>query len=173
MCGAAHGHVEPRTGATIFQPQVDRAHALLASFFVLSLLLASTACSSDDDSASIFLRVLAMSLANYNEVNGRLPYADVTPERASLADARQGDSPLRQPLYSWRVEMVYFLQAWRGEWCPSKSWDDPGNHSLAELSCYFALTDTWRTRRHHVFPDTHIVAITVAWNSIWYWRRAT
>jgi hypothetical protein len=102
---------------------------------------------------------VALSLLNYSEFRGHLPYAVRLESAAQSAETGSAKGTGR-PLYSWRVEIVPYLESWHGSWDQSKPWDDPANKQLVELSSFYAYGATGPEGHPQWFPETNALAIT-------------
>jgi hypothetical protein len=103
---------------------------------------------------------VSMALINYSDFRGHLPYPVIrnsTPGRLTEYAKPTSDDP---PLYSWRVEIIPYLEGWHGKWDRTKSWDDPRNSQLAELSDFYNSRSTLLKDDKRLFPDTELLAIT-------------
>jgi hypothetical protein len=106
-----------------------------------------------------FLNV-AVSLLEYSESHGHLPYPVVRQQSEGQSTETGPPKGTGRPLYSWRVEIVPYLEAWHGTWDRSRPWDDPANKQLAELSSFYAYDATGLKPFPHFFPEANILAIT-------------
>ena len=102
---------------------------------------------------------VAMSLLNYSDMRGHLPYS-VRRESAEQSIQNGPATGKGRPLYSWRVALVAFLEAWRGSWDDAQPWDHPANKELIELSNFYVYdVSKWQVGSQP-FPSTIIFAIT-------------
>jgi hypothetical protein len=101
-----------------------------------------------------------MALRNYSEVHGHLPYSVVRRGVAGPSGLAGAPDVVGAPLYSWRVEIVPYLESWHGRWDPSQPWDAAANGQLAELSSFYFFGATRTGGKLHAFPDTNLMAIT-------------
>jgi hypothetical protein len=88
-----------------------------------------------------------------------LPYP-VRRESAKQSTATASPDRTGRPLYSWRVEIVPYLQSWHGTWDERQSWDRAVNKQLVELSCFYAYDATGWEGPSLPFPATNALAIT-------------
>jgi hypothetical protein len=65
-----------------------------------------------------------------------------------------------RPLYSWRVALVPYLEAWRGSWDDAQPWDHPANQQLVDFSSFYAYDFHERPDNSHSFPEANVLAIT-------------
>jgi hypothetical protein len=103
---------------------------------------------------------IAVSLLGYGRAHGHLPDPVV---RQPSDEPSTGSDPSKvtdRPLYSWRVEIHPYLEAWHGTWDRSRPWDDPANKKLVELSPYYAIGATGPKGPPQSFPETNFLAIT-------------
>lgn len=115
--------------------------------------------SSIREATRIQFGTVAISLMNYSEYRGRLP-CPVVKEGFALSTTTSPPQRTDQPLYSWRVEIVPYLEAWHGGWDPSQPWDHPLNRHLVELSSFYTYKFSELKTKSPLFPDTNILAIT-------------
>ncbi len=109
---------------------------------------------------SQYLGRVGMSLRDYSKFHGHLPYPVVTQRiNEQLAETKLPGETDR-PLYSWRVEIIVYLEAWHGVWDRSQTWDHPANRQLAELSSFYAYSATRAKGHPQSFLDSNILAIT-------------
>jgi hypothetical protein len=106
------------------------------------------------------LSSVAMALGDYSDVHGHLPYAVVSRETAGLLQGTDPPEGTGVPHYSWRVEIIPFLEAWHGTWDPSQPWDSPANRQLVERSSFYAFGGTGPEGYPQSFPGTNVLAIT-------------
>jgi len=116
--------------------------------------------SSNHKSTRMDIMSVSMALRNYSKFRGHLPYPEVRSETARRSTEAGPPSGTGRPLYSWRVEIVWYLESWHGTWDPSRAWDHPINKQLLELSSYYAYGATGLKAYTQSFPETNIVAIT-------------
>ena len=102
---------------------------------------------------------IALSLVNFSETHGHLPYSTRWSSAGQSTDEISATA-VRRPLYSWRVEIVPYLESWHGVWDPTKAWDDSANTQLSELSRYYAYGGTVPGGQTNGFPETNCLAIT-------------
>ena len=103
---------------------------------------------------------VSMALRNYSNIRGHLPDPEVWRESVQLPGDNVSPVPLVRPLYSWRVEIVWYLESWHGTWHPARPWDDPVNKQLVELSFFYAYGVTGTEPYPKSFPETNALAIT-------------
>jgi hypothetical protein len=102
---------------------------------------------------------VALSLVHYSEFHGHLPRSVRYELEQPPADTHPA-SERRRALYSWRVEIVPYLEAWHGSWDPSKPWDDPANKQLMELSSFYSYHAGPPGGPAQSFSETNALAIT-------------
>ncbi len=102
---------------------------------------------------------IAASLAAYSKVHGHLPAPVRRESPWQSAESRSANATGR-PLFSWRVEIVPFLESWHGLWDESKPWNSAPNKQLVELSSFYAYDATAPEGDTKSFPETNAVAIT-------------
>ena len=132
---------------------------LVAGLAVLGFRLAADA--SRLKVARLSILSVSMDLVNYSDICGHLPYPVVRRGPAGESKAAGALDAAGSSLYSWRVEIVPYLQSWHGTWDPSQRWDAPSNRQLAELSSFYAFNATAAEGRTQPFPETDLLAITV------------
>jgi prepilin-type processing-associated H-X9-DG protein len=101
---------------------------------------------------------VALCLINYSESRGHLPFA----VRQEAEQQSRQDGPVNgtgRALYSWRVSLIVYLQAWRGSWDKAQPWDHPSNQELVDFSSFYAY-DVDERRGNASFPPTNVLAIT-------------
>jgi hypothetical protein len=95
---------------------------------------------------------VALSLVNYSEFHGRLPYPVIRQHLAGkLTEAGSPNETGRQ-LFSWRAEIVPYLQSWHGMWDRSLPWDHPMNQHLVELSSFYSYSGPGPKAHEQLFP---------------------
>lgn len=103
---------------------------------------------------------VSLALVNYSEFRGHLPHPVVRQEpEGQLKESGPLDGRGR-PLYSWRVELVWYLESWHGTWDPSQPWDGPANKELAIFSPFYAYGPPRPKGRSQSFPETNLLAVT-------------
>jgi len=108
-------------------------------------------------------QVIAVSLAAYNGNFNHLPFpVRRSPMQSAEMYWRNGDG---DDLYSWRVELVPYLESWHGSWDKDKPWDSPANRELLELSRFYSYDESFAARgasdaANESFPETNALAIT-------------
>lgn len=100
---------------------------------------------------------VSMALKNYSEYRGHLPYPVVQARRSKQLNP---SDEIGRPLYSWRVEIIPYLESWHGRWDPAQPWDHPANNQLAEMSSFYVYSATGPKGRLQPFPETNLLAIT-------------
>jgi hypothetical protein len=110
--------------------------------------------------AMLSLQSVSMALANYSATRGHLPPQVIRMKPESGLDEAAMSAQGGAPLYSWRVELVSYLQAWHGTWDPAHPWDHPANRELAELSSFYNFGAEEARDPQASFPETDILAIT-------------
>lgn len=105
------------------------------------------------------LAAVALSLVNYSEFHGHLPYAVRLDSREQLLESGSPNG-FRRPLYSWRVEIVPYLESWHGSWDPTQPWNQPANRQLIELSAFYVYDAPALASQPQPFPETNVLAIT-------------
>jgi hypothetical protein len=103
---------------------------------------------------------VSMALTNYSDSHGHLPYPVVRAVLAAQANGAGQPAKAARPLYSWRVALVPFLEAWRGTWDPSQPWDSPPNSQLVDLSPFYALDAPRVHGPRQSFAEAKLLAIT-------------
>lgn len=103
---------------------------------------------------------VSMALVNYSDVRGHLPYPVVRRGAAGHSGPVGAPDAAGAPLYSWRVEIVPYLESWHGTWDPSQPWDAQANGQLGELSSFYAFDATGAEGQSQPFPETNLLAIT-------------
>lgn len=103
---------------------------------------------------------VSLALRDYSESYGHLPYPVVRQQPAGQAPETGPPHRAGRPLYSWRVEIVGFLESWHGTWDPSQAWDSPSNQQLVELSSFYAYDASGRRGQPQAFPATNLLALT-------------
>lgn len=106
------------------------------------------------------LLYVSMALVSYSDVHGHLPYQAVRQEPSGQSKEAGPPDGAGGPLYSWRVEIVPYLESWHGTWDPSQPWDHPANRQLVELSSFYAFGATGPEGSPQAFPETNLLAIT-------------
>ncbi len=159
---------DPSNSASM-NPVSSRPRPILWSFVlfivtavVLSIVVLVVSASDARGREATRLSTLSVSLAlhNFSNVNGRLPYPVVRRKTAAQLYHASPPDGGDEPLYSWRVELVAFLESWHGKWDPSQPWDHPANKQIVELSYFYAFDPFGPNRRLRPFPETNLLAIT-------------
>ena len=103
---------------------------------------------------------VALSLVNYSEFRGHLPHPIV--RQGSIGPSTEPSPPkvTDRPLYSWRVEIIPYLESWHGTWDPSQPWDHPLNKQIIELSSFYTYDATRLKGNPQSFSETNLLAIT-------------
>lgn len=106
---------------------------------------------------------IGVSLSAYSDNFDHLPFpvrrAPVSPTEMYW---RNGEG---MPLYSWRVEIVPYLESWHGEWDTTKPWNSDANRQLLEMSGFYTYDQSFFSRTVSdadtvAFPETNALAIT-------------
>jgi hypothetical protein len=140
-------------------------HVIAATFV---FLVAGLACwtfqmgskPSDLNAATGRVCSVSMALVNYSEIHGHLPEPVIRQQPVAQRAEARSPTDAGEPLYSWRVAIVPYLERWHGAWDPSQPWDHLANRELAELSPFYAFGASQLRGHRQLFPETNLVAIT-------------
>ena len=108
-------------------PRLQIWHLLaFAAFLVSSILAIRTAHkaynSSSQQDEFRGIGSVAVSLMEYSEFHGHLPYPVVWHRPARELTGTGPVNETDRPLYSWRVEILGYLESWHGSWDWTKAW---------------------------------------------------
>lgn len=143
---------------------------LIFSFAVVATVLVGTVLAvrginaarneHAQSSAREWMCLVSMALLNYSDIYGHLPDCVIRRQSVGPSDQTPLNRGTSQLLYSWRVEIVPFLEGWHGQWNPALKWDDPANQQLLELSSFYSFDESKKNRQSRSFPETRLLAIT-------------
>ncbi len=102
---------------------------------------------------------VSLGLVNYSEYHGHLPYPSVRIASPAWSEESVPPDGTGRPTYSWRVELVSYLESWHGTWDPSLPWYDPTNKQLKVFSSFYAYGLPGPKDLSQTFPETNLVAI--------------
>ena len=108
------------------------------------------------------LQMLLAGLSQYRHNFDQLPFPVRRFQMNSAQTSRRNGQG--EALYSWRVEMIPYLESWHGSWDRSRRWDSPANRDLLELSGFFCYDQSFfkitASESKGPFPETNALAIT-------------
>ncbi len=144
-----------------------RPACLLAAFTIAFLLLWLAAYiietvrdQGDRKDTGMSFQEIGLGVTNYSMVFGHLPFPvrQASPGRSVETGSANGAG---RPLYSWRVEIVPYLESWHGSWDKSQAWNSAANKELLELSSFYAYDAARQSgAKDRTFPDANALAIT-------------
>ncbi len=143
-----------------------------ASFCALAVLLVASASwlvksvgrERNRRQTTMNFQVILTSISAYSHDFKHLPFpvqrAPTQPEKPEKMYFRNGEG---EELYSWRVEIIPYLESWHGSWDRFQRWDAPANQVLREMFGYYAYEgrsfSSGVSGATQAFPETNTVAV--------------